>query len=148
MGRPTTAPLAKKCRYCKAQAKLLCRSDIGYPYRWDYGPVWVCIPCKAWVGCHPGTTRPLGGLANAELRDWKVKAHAAFDPLWLRKMRRDQCSKGKARKAAYRWLAVQLGIPFKKTHIGYFDVGQCQRVVELCQPYHSSPTTEKGSTHV
>lgn len=122
----------KTCRYCEQPAKLLRAGDDGYPYQRDYGPMWVCAPCAAWVGCHPGTTNALGCLANAELREWKMKAHAAFDPLWQAKIRRDGCSKSHARKAGYRWLSERLGIPFKLTHIGYMNVDECKRVVEVC----------------
>ena len=31
----------------------------------------------AYVGVHKGTDKPLGRLANAELRYWKKRAHAA-----------------------------------------------------------------------
>ncbi|ARK86093.1 zinc-finger-containing protein [Burkholderia pseudomallei] len=129
----------KKCRYCEQPAKLVRLGDSGYPYQRDYGPIWICAPCQAWVGCHPGTTKPLGGLANAELREWKMKAHAAFDPLWQAKTRRDGCSKSHARKAGYRWLSQQLGIPFKLTHIGYMSVQECKRVVEVCEAIRSNP---------
>ena len=61
-----------------------------------------------------------------------MAAHAAFDPLWRAKMARDSCTKSQARKAGYRWLAEQLGMPYKKTHIGDFDLAECQRVVEVC----------------
>jgi hypothetical protein len=124
----------KTCRYCLLPAQLLKHGDEGYPYpRKDYGPVWACTPCGAHVGCHPGTENALGGLANAELRAAKMAAHAAFDPLWRAKMARDDCSKSHARKSGYRWLAQQLGIPYKKTHIGEFDLDECQRVVEVCK---------------
>lgn len=123
---------SKTCRYCEQPAKLLYMGNQGYPYRQNYGPIWTCVPCQAWVGCHKGTTHALGRLANAELRDWKIKAHAAFDPLWQAKIRRDGCSKSKARRAGYAWLAGQLGIPVKLTHIGYMSVEECQKVVEIC----------------
>jgi hypothetical protein len=123
----------KRCRYCCLPAQLLVHGMPGYPYQRSYGPTWVCIPCGAWVGCHPGTEKALGGLANAELRAWKVKAHAAFDPLWEAKMRRDQCSKGKARRAGYAWLAKQLDMPVERTHIGYMSVEECQKVVAVCE---------------
>lgn len=123
----------KCCRYCNAPAQLLNFGQAGYPYRSSYGPTWVCIPCGAWVGCHPGTTNALGGLANAELRSWKIQAHAAFDPLWQGKMRRDGCSKTKARRAGYAWLAKQLDTPVELTHIGYMSVEECQKVVTVCQ---------------
>jgi len=122
----------KTCRYCQQPAQLLRYRGAGYPYRSDYGPTWVCVPCQAWVGCHDGTTNALGGLANAELRGWKVKAHAAFDPLWKAKIARDGCSKSKARKAGYRWLSEQLSIPYEKTHIGYMSIDECKMVVSIC----------------
>ena len=122
----------KKCRYCHQPPLLLRFGDDGYPYKQEYGPIWVCTPCKAWVGCHPGTENPLGGLANAELRAAKQAAHAVFDPLWMRKIRKENCSKGVARRAGYKWLSEQLGIPYEKTHIGYMNLEQCRQVVEVC----------------
>lgn len=122
----------KRCRYCEQPAQLLRAGETGYPYRADYGPTYVCAPCAAWVGCHAGTTNALGGLANAELREWKIKAHAAFDPLWQGKIRRDGCTKGKARRAGYKWLAGQLQIDVQRTHIGYMNVDECRKVVEVC----------------
>jgi len=123
----------KTCRYCQQAAQLLHHGAAGYPYHRDYGPMWVCIPCSAHVGCHPGTTKPLGGLATKKLREWKIKAHAAFDPLWQGKMLRDECSKGQARKAGYHWLSEKLGIPVKMTNIGYFGVEECRKTVEICE---------------
>lgn len=67
------------CPYCERPAEFLASSARVYHGR-DYGPVWACLPCAAWVGCHKGTTQPLGRLANAELRKAKMAAHAAFDP--------------------------------------------------------------------
>ncbi len=50
-------------------------------------------------------------------------AHAAFDPLWQ--------SGAMKRKAAYAWLAEQLGV--ERVHIGQCDVDTCRRVVEICR---------------
>ena len=76
------------------------------------------------MGCHEGTRRPLGRLANAELRAAKMAAHDAFDPLWR--------ASGVRRNAAYRWLATAIGVELSKCHIGMFDVATCQRVVSAC----------------
>lgn len=122
----------KTCDYCLRPAALIRVGEPGYPYQRDFGPVWACLPCGAWCGCHAGTENGLGRLANAELRTAKMAAHAAFDPLWKKKMEREQCSKSHARKSGYRWLADQLGIPYRKCHIGEMDVEQCRRVVEIC----------------
>lgn len=133
-------PTAVLCPYCGGAAKHLTSSAEIYHGR-DYGPMWVCMPCGAWVGCHKGTDRPLGRLANKELREWKVKAHAAFDPLWERKLAKRRRERGPdypkaaARGSGYKWLAQQLGIEQKDCHVGLFDVETCKRVVEICTPY-------------
>jgi hypothetical protein len=80
--------MSKPCRYCQSAVVLLKHGAPGYPYARDWGPVWACLPCDAWVGCHPGTEKALGGVANAELRVAKQAAHAAFDPLWRKKILR------------------------------------------------------------
>lgn len=120
------------CQYCKTEAKLLKFGDAGYPYRRDYGQTYVCIPCAAWVGCHKGTTKALGSLANAELREAKIAAHAAFDPLWQCQAIQDRCTNGYVRRVAYKWLSKQLGYPVSKTHIGYMSLEECHKVIEVC----------------
>jgi hypothetical protein len=123
-----------KCPYCDAGA-VLHRSSAKFYHGRDYGPVWACVPCGAWVGCHDGTEKPLGRLANKELRQAKIMAHAAFDPLW--KPRADG-SRPMNRRDAYRWLAGRLGIPAKRCHIGWFDAEMCQRVVDVCAEERSA----------
>ena len=136
------------CPYCSSPAKLV-GGGVVYPHRQDSRwlaakKFWICIPCNAWVGCHPGTKTPLGRLANAELRRAKQAAHDVFDPLWEAKMRRDKCKKHEARGAAYRWLSKELGTPFEETHIGMFDVSQCNRVVEVCVKIYDSAKRKRG----
>lgn len=70
---------------------------------------------------------PKGRLANAELRHWKIAAHAAFDPIW-----KYGKFKGK-RNAAYSWLSEQMNLPREKTHIGMFDISDCKKVIEICK---------------
>lgn len=113
------------CPYCKRSPVLLVNSTQVYGK--DRGPVWICFPCKAWVGVHRNSVeyKPLGRLANAELRLWKRKAHDAFDQLWR--------SGHMTRKEAYAWLSKRLGIPKAFTHIGMFSLATCQRVVGLAE---------------
>lgn len=96
--------------------------------------MWRCDPCDAHVGIHKNSkkNKPLGRLANKELRIWKGKAHKAFDVLWKIKMKRDECTKSEARNAGYKWLAEKLGIKRRDCQIGMFDLEQCERTVEIC----------------
>ena len=111
------------CNYCGQPAEIVSGREI-YPQRRDLWLKWFwnCKPCGARVGCHPGTKRPLGRLANAELRAAKQAAHAAFDPLWK--------SGDMTRSEAYRWLGGMMGIA--EPHIGEFTVQQCERCVAAC----------------
>lgn len=110
------------CDYCGKPAQFV---DSAIVYGGvSYGMIWYCQDCNVWVGVHRGTRTPLGRLANAQLRQWKRAAHAAFDPLWRGRKR--------TRRQAYRWLSQQMGLPKEKTHIGMFDIDQCRQCIEIC----------------
>lgn len=118
------APPAVECPYCGSRASNVTGADI-YPHRPDLASkrFFACNPCGAWVGCHPDG-KPLGRLANAELRRAKQYVHAAFDPLWRgRKM---------SRSGAYAWLARALNISTAECHIGMFDVERCRAAYRAC----------------
>lgn len=121
------------CQYCGERPKLI--HDSSEIYGTNRGKIWICWPCKAWVGCHDGSQKPLGRLADRDLRQAKMAAHALFDKLWKGKAARDHISYSQARGAGYKWLAEQMGLPARLCHIGYFDMAACQAVMELCQPY-------------
>lgn len=128
------------CHYCGKESERVTGAQI-YPHRPDlHGKRFYRCPgdCGAYVGCHEGTIRPLGRLANAELREWKKRAHAAFDPIWISRFERrreedPKYKKGMARGGRYKKLAELLGIPRDDCHIGMFDVDLCKRTIEICQ---------------
>ena len=104
---------------------------------------WRCLPCDAYVGCHKqgigygDGTRPMGRLAKADLRIAKRKAHAAFDSVW---------KDGKMyRRDAYAWLADAIGMPVDQTHIGEFDVGLCNDVIDACASWQKASGKQKGA---
>lgn len=112
------------CPYCGRPTELVDSAEVYHGY--SFGPIYICRPCDAYVGCHKGTTRALGRVANAELRYWKHQAHEAFDKLWkgdTKVMDRGMC---------YEFLSEELEIPPEYTHIGMFKVETCKRVVEIC----------------
>jgi len=109
------------CPYCGATSKLVTGASV-YPHKPELSelPFYRCEPCDAHVGCHPGSTRPLGIPANAELRRQRLYTHSAFDPLWRGK------NAIMERGEAYAWLADTLHIDPLECHIGLFDEQTCR----------------------
>jgi len=121
------------CPYCETTPWIV---DSTLVYGYDYNQsVAVCWDCDAWVGCHKGTVRPMGRLANKSLRKAKQRAHSYFDPLWKHKVKNGM-PKNKARSKAYKWLSEQMGTDPDETHIGMFDLDQCHQVSSICLPYY------------
>lgn len=116
------------CPYCNKRSKKV-KGDVIYPHRSDLKTCvfYHCAPCKAYVGCHKNSDKPLGRLANAELRAAKSAAHIAFDPLWK--------DGHMNRTEAYIWLAKNMEIHRDTCHIGMFDLEQCAKVVALVNEY-------------
>ena len=124
----------KICPYCLNASELVDSRQV-YGTDHNYGMMYVCTPCNAWVGTHKGTVNALGRLANEPLRELKKEAHRLFDNLWIRKMKSDRVSQKEARAAAYKWLAAQLGIDPKFCHIGMFDIQTCNAAIRICRPF-------------
>jgi hypothetical protein len=127
--------MSVNCDYCGQPAERV-TGAVMYPHRPDLASrvFFRCTPCDAYVGTHEGTDppQPLGRLANAELRGAKIRAHAAFDPLWRQAIAQTGLARAVVRREAYKWLAARLGLPARETHIGMLDVPACHRVVEVC----------------
>ena len=113
----------EKCPYCNSTVEL---RDSSIIYGESYGLVYICSnypECDAYVGVHKGTEDSLGTMANAELREWRKKAHAVFDEIW---------KSGKmTRKAAYTKLMLVMALRKKDAHIAKMNVDQCKKVVEV-----------------
>jgi hypothetical protein len=133
VGRPVQALPHPNCDYCGAKAALVRAGETAYPYREDHGPLWVCTSCDAWIGIFARSTRnlPLGRLANAELREWKAKLHAALEPMAEAKARRDGVSIFEARAKGYKWLAGELQIDAKVCNINLLNLEQCKAAVDV-----------------
>lgn len=119
--------MTPRCPYCKDTALLVTGKKV-YPKEehkalWKKN-FWVCPDCDSRVGCHKDSTKPLGRLANRELRKARTDAHNAFDPLWKEKKM--------SRKKAYGWLSKKLKVPLEKCHIGMFGLDKCKEVINVC----------------
>ena len=117
------------CRYCGGVIRLVNAESIyGEKAAKRLGlvgeQIYQCQNCNARVGCHKGTTRPLGNVANEALRLKRIETHHIFDAFWK--------SQHMTRTGAYKWLSQRMRLPTKQTHIGGFEMDQCQKVIELC----------------
>lgn len=110
------------CPYCGQPAEWVENKEI---YGKNFGTsymVYLCRPCKAYVGCHLNSKKPLGTLANKELREWRKRVHALIDPLW----KEGRMSRG----AMYETLSSNLGYPF---HVGESDIKKCKDAIEIAK---------------
>lgn len=116
--------LAPQCPYCGAKGELETNSAKYYKGR-DFGSIWICKTrgCDSRVGCHRGTTRPLGRMANIELRKLRHQCHELIDPFWK--------NRKFLRVSVYKHIADLMGIPKKKAHIGIFNEHECRKLLEL-----------------
>ena len=111
------------CPYCNKEAEFVDNAKIyGRRYGQSY-MAYQCKPCDALVGVHENDpNRPLGTMANKELRGWRIKAHAAIDPIWK--------ERGTRRKSVYRWLNETLG---REVHIGQADIDACKEIIKAAR---------------
>jgi hypothetical protein len=69
-------------RQADVDARLTNGAEV-YPHRPDLAqkPLWKCA-CGLYVGCHPGTEKPLGVMPTKELSKARGHIHALIDPVW------------------------------------------------------------------
>ena len=120
------------CRYCGGTVRLVPASMVygaaaAKRLKLESEKFYQCQNCNARVGCHKGTTRPLGSVANETLRLKRMETHQVYDAFWKRR--------GMTRTKAYKWLAEQLQLSEERAHIGSFEMDQCQTVIDLCKKF-------------
>lgn len=91
------------------------------PTKTKYGIRYSCPVGGCTVVSWSGSTSTPADYATRQAR---IEAHSWFDALWQ--------SGIFSRKRAYKKLADHLGLSKKKTHIGHFDIEQCQRTIDFC----------------
>lgn len=106
------------CPYCNKEAKWcenkeLYGENIGRSYM-----CYLCKDCNAYVGCHQNSRKPLGTMANKELRKMRTLVHHKLDALW---------ESPEERKALYQKLSDHFG---KEIHVGESDLKQCEEIIE------------------
>lgn len=94
-----------QCQYCKGTATLC---DSSAVYKKSYGLIYLC-GCGARVGAHKNSKKhkPMGILADKELRELRIEFHSLFDNTYKNK---------KDRNKQYKWLSESIGISQKECH--------------------------------
>lgn len=115
------------CGECGAEMILRKAKKIFNMRQFKHPHFWGCSrfpECRGTHGAHPDGT-PLGIPANKETKEWRIKAHDAFDTLW-------KCSQiTMTRKKAYKLLAQKLGV--SEVHIGESDIPTCARIIQASE---------------
>lgn len=126
-----------RCPYCGSP--VVYRSADGiYKENSKEVMLYVCSrypECDAYVRVHAGTRKPVGKLANHELRTLRRTAHQYFDQLHLAGLM--------SKQDAYRWLADLISAPLSEAHIGYLGEYYCKLVIE-----ESRALIERQKSHI
>lgn len=87
-----------------------------------YGYAYECNVCHSTVGCHKGTSMPLGILADEETKKLRMQCHELFDKKWRNP---------RERKALYSQLADLLGISPGSCHFAMMDKELLRKALEI-----------------
>lgn len=124
--RKTHSPPVPLCPYCHSPARLVLAKDVLKKDNMEYA--WVCSKypnCDAYVAAHRNSGKPMGPLANSELRKLRFEAHEKFDQIWKTGIM--------DKEDAYRWLASSLSLKSKHAHIGKFSEYYCKETIKLSE---------------
>ena len=119
------------CNYCKKEAEWVQNSEVyGRLYGDKNHMIWLCRDCDAYVGCHKNTKKPLGSLANKELREWRRKAKEVF----IQKLMDGNWNNKHKKAKAYRWLGATFNLPTSVRHFGLFSKEMCIKIYNELNP--------------
>ena len=130
-----------KCPYCHANASL-CPASVVYGLnRRSQGKfLYLCDrwpACDAYVSAHDRTHRPMGTLANGDLRHKRILAHRALEQL--------RQSRHMEKWEVYIWLQAKLGLDERQAHIGQFSEWMCDEVIRLCRQASAPPAAGQAA---
>lgn len=127
--------VAPVCAECGAAMRLQSTNRFTYA---DGSPkkFWSCTRWPACNGMHGAHQdgRPLGTPANKETKEWRIKAHDAFDRLW-------KVERRMARSVAYRWMQARMGLTDDEAHIGKFNITKCKWLIRLVEEFLAKAAT-------
>jgi len=126
------------CKCDKDVNAELTKGNIIYPHRTDlYNKnFYKCPHCGNYVGCHPGTTRPLGCIPTYEIRLARHRLHDIMDPLW-----KDGLI---SRMKLYKTISKRIGYNF---HVGNIkSVTECFEIYDTVLDIKQELAISRGKT--
>lgn len=95
---------------------------------------WQCRSCKNFIGCHKNARKnklkPLGVIANQELKGARIKIHELIDPIW----RNEKMKRGEV----YAVISNELGYTY---HTGELrSIEEARRVWKIAAELHNNVT--------
>lgn len=120
------------CPNCGAKATLHPASFVYGSSRSMDKYLYVCDrypACNSYVAAHRATLRPMGSLADAALRNKRIRAHRAFDQLWRSGLM--------TKKEAYQWMQAEFGLHEDQAHIAQFGTYMCDRLIRACERFRT-----------
>lgn len=89
IGDSMNKPIKIYCVECsKMVIPRMVSGNVVYPgfAKVAHNHFWQCVHCRNFVGCHENANqnkfRPLGVIANKELKQARIRIHNLLDPLW------------------------------------------------------------------
>lgn len=113
---------------CECRRDMNCnliKGNVAYPHRENLFSLnfYQCPVCKNFVGVHKGTYRPLGVIANSEIKNARRHIHNLLDPIW---------KTGKiGRKKCYKLISEELGYEYHTANLKTID--ECRTVYRIIQ---------------
>ena len=93
---------------------------------------WMCNSCKNFVGCHKNANKnklkPLGVIANKELKQARIVIHELIDPIW----KEEKLKRGEV----YALISSQLGYPYHTGDLRSLD--EARRVWRIAAEIHNN----------
>ena len=129
-----------RCPYCNSPAILRPAGTVyGRNVKTKGSHLYVCShwpECDAYVAAHKSDNRPMGTLANGDLRHKRILAHKAMEE-YRAKPRMDKWG-------LYLWLQGKLNLDSRHAHVGMFTEEQCDRVMFECKKALENLSGEGG----
>lgn len=93
---------------------------------------WMCNSCKNFIGCHKNANKnklkPLGVIANKELKQARIMIHNLIDPIW----REEKMKRGEI----YAVISKELGYTYHTGELRGID--EARRVWKIAAELHNN----------